>query len=219
MPKKVDRDVRRQEIVRTYLRIAGRDGMEAATTRTLARELGVASGALWHYFSGFDEVLHEALKQVFQHTSDRIAGSTTGLTGLRALTGMLYEIIPVSELTEVEAQVVVSFWGRVPSRPDMADIQSQIAQQWRRGFYELLAQAVEHGELARDTPLEVISDLLLALTTGLQVEFVLRTPLAERSRQWRMIHHSLTPWLTQRGRAAGEQDDERGQARWMLTSQ
>lgn len=203
MPKRVDREARRQEIVSTYLKLAAQGGMESATTRALAAELGVATGALWHYFTGFDEVLHEALRQIFDDTNRRVAERTAGLQGLAALTEMLFEIIPVEDLTRNEAHVVVSFWGRVPSRPDMADIQSEIVRQWHDDFYHLLSQAEASGELTEEAPLDEISDVILALSTGFQVEHVLRTPLSAPLRQWRMIHHTLAPWLTPKGSAAG----------------
>lgn len=199
MPKRVDRDERRGEMIRTYLKIVARDGMEAATSRALAAELNVATGALWHYFRGFDEVLHGALKHIFEHTNERIARRIEGLTGLQALTEMLHEIIPMDPLTQDEAYVVVSFWGRVPSRPDLADIQSEIVRQWHSDLHNLLTQASNAGELVDEAPLDAVSDTVLALITGFQVEHVLRTPLAQRHRQWRIIQQSLAPWMTQRG--------------------
>lgn len=202
MPKRIDRDARRGEIIRTYLTLAARDGMEAATSRALAAELGVATGALWHYFKGFDEVLQEALKHIFEHTNERSARRTEGLQGLRALTEMLHEILPIDALTQDEAYVVVSFWGRVPSRPDMADIQSEIVRQWHHDFHHLLTQALNAGELRDDSPLKAISDTILALITGFQVEYVLRTPLAHHHRQWRIIQQTLAPWMTKQGAAA-----------------
>lgn len=202
MPKKVDREARRQEIVSTYLTIAAREGIEAATTRALAAELGVASGALWHYFSGFDEVLHEAFREIFHRTNARISHRLDGFSGLRALTGMLEEILPIAGVAQDEAYVVVSFWGRVPTRPVMADLQSEISSQWRDGFRELLSQAVSDAELRPDAPLEPISDTILALTTAFQVEYVLRTSLAQPPQQWRMIHHVLAPWMTEKGKRA-----------------
>lgn len=199
MPKKVDRGERRQEIVRTYLRVATRDGMEAATSRALAEELGVATGALWHYFNGFDEVLQGALRHIVEYTNERSARRVEGLRGLRALTEMLHEILPLDSLTRDEAHVVVSFWGRVPSRPDLADIQSEIVRQWHHEFHHLLTQAIGAGELHENAPLEALSDALIAYSTGLQVEVVLRTPLAQTARQWRLIHLVLAPWMTRRG--------------------
>ncbi|RJN32748.1 TetR/AcrR family transcriptional regulator [Nesterenkonia natronophila] len=203
MPKRVDREQRRAQIVSTYLTIAAREGIDAATTRAVAAELGVATGALWHYFSGFDEVLHEALKQVFHRTNDRIAARLEGLSGLRALTEMLQEIIPTAPVTESEAYVVVSFWGRVPSHPDMAEIQSVIVSHWHNELHRLLTQAVRDEELTPEAPLGVISDTILALSMGAQLEYVLRTPLAQPHRQWQMVHHTLAPWMTESGHAAG----------------
>ncbi|MFD6952630.1 hypothetical protein A6A08_06055 [Nocardiopsis sp. TSRI0078] len=204
MPKRVDRAARRDEIVRTYLKIASRDGVEAATTRALAAELGVAVGSLWYYFSGFDEVLSRAFQLIFERTDERISRGVGKHQGLAAITRMLHEVLPVKKDTEDEAYVVVSFWGRVPANPSLGRLQVRVAEQWRARIADHLYEAVTRHELVPQAPVAQITDMLMILTTGAQVEYVLHTPIARRERQWRAVHHCLSGWLTDQGaRASG----------------
>ncbi len=199
MPRTVDREARRAEIVTAYLRLVARDGVEHATSRAVAAELGVASGALWHYFADYDEVLFAAFRRIFDQTNARIDAGTEGRRGLAAVAGMLREILPLSAVTHDEALVVVSFWGRVASRPDLAAFQSQAEQVWRDRLLTHLEQGRADGHLVVHAPLHLLADTLLVLCIGQQVEHVLRTDVARPRRQWELMAGCLAPWLTAEG--------------------
>ncbi|WP_309068804.1 TetR family transcriptional regulator C-terminal domain-containing protein [Microbacterium sp.] len=203
MPKIVDREARRLEIVETYVKLAAAEGFEAVTTRRLASELGVAAGALWHYFKGFDEVLLRAFQLMYERTDARMQAQTDTRRGIDALCAVVEQTHPLDPLTSDEAHVVVSFWGRVPFHKDFAQIQSSVEDHWHRTYSRALEQAVEDGELVAGTPVQGLTDALLALVTGYQVEHVLRTRISEPSRQWGVIQTLLGPWLTPAGAERG----------------
>jgi AcrR family transcriptional regulator len=200
VPKIVDRESRRGEIVAAYLRVVAREGIEQATSRALAAEAGMSSGALWHYFGNFDEVLLAAFRAVFDRTNARIAEASSQNRGLDALTAMLSEILPLRKVTSDEALVVVSLWGRVPSNPGLGAFQSQAEERWRQSFTRFLTQAQEDGELDTAAPADVLADTLLVLCIGQQVEHVLHTEVSSPERQWTLIGVCLLPWTTARGR-------------------
>ena len=203
MPKLVDRESRRAEIVSAYLRLVAREGIEHASSRAVAAELRISSGALWHYFADFDEVLSAAFRRIFDDTNGRVAARVDGRRGLAALTAMLGEILPLSPVTHGEALVVVSFWGRVPSRPELAAFQSQAEAVWRADVAGYLQQAREDGHLRDEAPVDLLADIVLVLCIGQQVEHVLRTEVSQPARQWQLVAGCLAPWLTGSGRATG----------------
>ncbi|WP_156760913.1 TetR/AcrR family transcriptional regulator [Microbacterium karelineae] len=207
MPKIVDRDARRLEIVDTYLRLVSSVGVGAVTTRALAQELGVATGSLWHYFRGFDEVLQRAFERIFEATNMRIAEAVDGRTGIDALCAMIEQVHPLDKTTNDEAGVVVSFWGRIPFRHSMSAVQAEVERQWHDQYRRHLSRAVDLGELTGDTPVDRIADALLALVTGVQVEHVMGTKIARPDRQWQIIETVIGSWLTQVGRAAARLDE------------
>ncbi len=53
---------RREEIARTILRIVGEQGLPSLTTTTLAREIGVTTGALFRHFASRDDMLRAAVE-------------------------------------------------------------------------------------------------------------------------------------------------------------
>jgi len=202
VPKIVDREARRQEIVAAYLRVVARDGVEQATSRAVASELGVSTGALWHYFADFDEVLVQAYGLVLTRTTDRIAERSAGLRGLAALTAMLTDLLPLSKETEDEASAVVSIWGRVPHNPSLGECHATFEQAWREQIRGHLADATDLGQLVGRAPLRALADVVFVVAAGLQVERVVSEAITDAERQWRLVAAVLAPWMTDDGHAA-----------------
>ena len=61
MPKIVDWDARRDEILAATWRVIARDGIARATIRAIAREAGCSRGILAHYFDDKADILGSAL--------------------------------------------------------------------------------------------------------------------------------------------------------------
>jgi DNA-binding transcriptional regulator YbjK len=202
VPKIVDREARRREIVDAYLRVVARDGVEQATSRALAAELSVSTGALWHYFADFDEVLVQAYGLVLTRTTGRISERSAGLRGLAALTAMLTELLPLSKETEDEASAVVSIWGRVPHNPSLGECHAAFEQKWREQIRTHLADATDVGQLAQRAPLSALADVVFVVAAGLQVERVVSEAITDAERQWRLVAAVLAPWMTDGGHAA-----------------
>lgn len=196
MPKIVDRVARRIEIVDAYLTIVAREGAASATSRAVAAELGVATGALWHYFSGFDEMLLAAFQRIYDNTNDRIRTTTDGLRGVAAVEAALREMLPLTAETQDEATVVVAFWGRVATIPELGKVVSGVEDDWRSMLTHHLVHAIDMGEVRANTPIAEVVDTLLALTTAEQIEHVVRTSIGAPTRQWTLVQHALAPWRT-----------------------
>lgn len=194
MPKIVDREKRRTEIVDAYLRVLARDGGRAGTSRAVAVELGVATGSLWHYFDDFDAVLAAAFRRIFENTTARILNRTVGLRGLPALEAAVREMLPLEQVTQEEAAVVVTFWGRVATEPQMGLTQTEVEHRWGAILTTHAGEAVADGTLRPDTPIADLVDTLLVLTSGQQVEYVVRTSIGVAARQWSLMEHALRPW-------------------------
>lgn len=69
---------RRSEIIAATLRVIGQSGISGATMRSIARELGLTTGVISHYFRDKNELLQEALQTCFDpwtHTLEQQNGS------------------------------------------------------------------------------------------------------------------------------------------------
>ena len=94
MPKLVDREQRRQEILEVTWRIMASRGADAATMREIAREAGYANGALAPVLHQQGRTVEAAYVYVFDRTNDRIRTAVAGKRGVAALRAFLVEVLP-----------------------------------------------------------------------------------------------------------------------------
>ena len=173
MPKLVDHDVRRKELLDAVWRIIARAGIAAATTREIAREAGVSNGVLSHYFPDKDSLLTAALRSSYDQFYERTRERTHGLVGLDALRVVVLEALPVDHERVLEAQIGVTFWGLALGNEALIQVQQS---EWER-FWDLLSDRVAEartlGELPASADLDGITHELVVLVEGLSAEAVL----------------------------------------------
>ncbi|MBS1890927.1 MAG: TetR family transcriptional regulator, partial [Actinobacteria bacterium] len=98
MPKKVDHDARREELVLAAWRVIAANGIDEVTIRDIARESGYSSGVLAHYFKNKDDLLAHALQ--LSHTRIRkrydaeVEETSSAVDALRAI---LIDNLPIDE--------------------------------------------------------------------------------------------------------------------------
>ena len=191
MPKLVDRERRRQEILEVTWRLMATRGADAATMREIAREAGYANGALAPYFANKDELVEAAYVHVFEQTNDRIRTAVAGRRGVAALRAFLVEVVPTTEVTRLEARIVLPFWNRTVTDERLARLNDAAMQRWRRDIRELLRQGREDGDVTVATADDVLADQLLALALGLQVLALLPESPTPAATQLAMLDAAL----------------------------
>jgi AcrR family transcriptional regulator len=196
VPKIVDHDQRRSEIIEAYLTVVARDGLAAATSRAIAAELNIGTGALWHYFDGFDEVAAGAYARITDRTNTRIAAATAGLRGLAAFYAMIREILPLTKVTVDEAFVVVGFWGRLAANSKIEEA-PDLGEFWGGQMADRFREAIADGELLPSIPIADVVDVLLTICIGEQVNAAMSAPMVNPTRQLAMVDHCLLPWRPQ----------------------
>jgi AcrR family transcriptional regulator len=164
VPKVVDHDQRRIELIEATYRTIARSGWESATMAVIAAEAGYANGALKPYFATKDELLAAAFDHIYVQTGRRMAVATTGKHGLAALRAYCLEILPLDDVTLDEARIVIPFWHKALTSPALADRHERAMRDWRTQLRHYLDEAREAGEVR--TPMSddhVVGHLLTAL--------------------------------------------------------
>ncbi|WP_353116118.1 TetR family transcriptional regulator C-terminal domain-containing protein [Microbacterium sp.] len=193
MPRVVDHDERRRVIAEALLTVAARDGHEQVSSRAVAKELGMATGALWHYFDGFDDVVRAAATEVTRRTAARIRTAAEGTHGLSRLRAIMGEVLPLSPTTRTEAAVVVGFWGRLASAEHTAESGLPTQSLWQDELRSAIDEAVADGELRADTPRADLLALLQSITYGQQI---MQVSSPEDAAHQRVLDAVLAPWTT-----------------------
>lgn len=169
MPKIVDHDERRLELVDATWRIIARLGIEGATMREIALEAGFANGALKPYFPTKDTLLTFAFGHVFNRTNQRIREVTEGKAGIPALKAFCIEVLPLDSERVNEARIVVPFWQKAINDPGKAAIHRESMEQWHASILGYLAEAREHGTVSAAVDDSAVAGHLLNMLLGAQI--------------------------------------------------
>jgi AcrR family transcriptional regulator len=201
MPKIVDHDARREEIVDAVWRVISRDGIASATTRNIAQEAGCSNGVLSHYFADKTALLHAALQIGYHRTEQRVNEWLRRGSGLRVLREVLLLTVPITREALFGNQVELAFLGHAVGNRELAREHHAIYERFRSIVRRLLLDARRAGEIAADANLDTIADALVALIDGLGMEACLFPNAFPAGRQRAVVDVFLTAVATARDRS------------------
>jgi AcrR family transcriptional regulator len=191
MPKIVDWDARRDEILSATWRVIARDGIAKATIRAIAREADCSRGILAHYFDDKADILGAALVMSHRRVAARMDARAAALRGLDALRTVMLEALPLDDRRDLEAQIEISFWGRALGTAALRELQhSEFDHLWTRlGGH--LAEAAGLRQLRDSLDVDFATHQLVVLIDGLSAERVLYPDRIPPDRQVAMLDHLL----------------------------
>ncbi|GAB2502770.1 HTH-type transcriptional regulator BetI [Corynebacterium atrinae] len=173
MPKIVDHEQRRRELIESTWRVIARQGQSGATMRQIAQEAGYANGALKPYFPTKADLLEATYTHVYELTETRIDKATHGLRGLTALRALCLEVLPVSPHLLDEARIVVSFWDTAAQDHDRARLIAESLDRWHGRISRMLSETDSDGELRSGVDIESVTGAMLGFLQGSQVTAVM----------------------------------------------
>ena len=205
MPKIVDWDARRDEILSATWRVIARDGIAKATIRAIAREADCSRGILAHYFDDKADILGSALVMSHRRVGARMDASAAGHRGLDALRIVMLEALPLDEVRDLEAQIEISFWGRALGNPALRNLQNSEFDRLRKRLRAHLDEAAEIGEIGENVDLDLVTHQLVALIDGVSAERVLYPDRVPPQRQADLLDQLLRSFRAGQAPAAAVQ--------------
>jgi AcrR family transcriptional regulator len=187
MPKIVDWDARRDEILSATWRVIARDGIAKATIREIAREAGCSRGILAHYFDDKADILGSALVMSHRRVAARMDARAAGLAGLDALRVIMLEALPLDAPRDLEAQIEISFWGRALGTAELRHLQHTEFERLCSRLRRHLSEARDRGEVADGVDLDLATHQLVVLIDGISAERVLYPGRVAPARQVEML--------------------------------
>jgi AcrR family transcriptional regulator len=191
MPKKVDHDERREELVLAAWRVIAANGIDEVTIRDIARESGYSSGVLAHYFKNKDDLLAHALQLSHTRIRKRYDAEREQADAADALKAILLDNLPLDEQREMETRIEMSFWARALSNGDLHDIQQDESETLRTLLRELVKQAQKDGEIAAGHNREEVLELLGAVIDGISLHALLYPKRLPPKRQAKVMEFAL----------------------------
>jgi len=173
MPKIVDHEQRRRDILEATWRVIAQQGIEAATIREIAREAGFSNGVLSHYFANKEDILISAHKLAFQRVYERAAAANEGATGIAAVRTALYEALPLDDERRIEAVLDVSFWSQALVNDRLNAVRRDSIVAGREWWIGMLQSGRDRGEVVSTATNDTLVDEIQAMIDGISVEAVM----------------------------------------------
>ncbi|PRY67272.1 TetR family transcriptional regulator [Glaciihabitans tibetensis] len=173
MPKIVDHDQRRREILQATWRVIANQGIDAATIREIAREAGFSNGVLSHYFTNKEEILISAHRLAFQQVYDRASKANEGIVGIEAVRRALYEALPLDAERRIEAILDVSFWSQALVNDRLNAVRRDSIMGGREWWKAMLLDGRARNEIVASLSDDVLCDEIQALIDGISVQAVM----------------------------------------------
>lgn len=183
MPKIVDREARRAQIVAALWRVIRRDGMSGTSVRTVAAEAGVSAGSLRHYFTTQGELLTVAARSMAGGVGARVERRTAAWSADPAplgseqrvdrLVAVLEEVVPLGSQRRAEFEVWLELVMAARTSPELRELAVEAHREVRRLCQDVVI-AVEYDPpyspaLSQDPRVRSRTDELHALLDGLSM--------------------------------------------------
>jgi AcrR family transcriptional regulator len=181
MPKIVDHDDRRREIIEACWKVLADRGVEGLTIRNIAAATGCATGRITHYFANRETLVNAAMDASYADLkirTDAILAQEHAAT--QKLLQISEEILPLDDRRLQAARVWLAFWNIATIDEALANENDDRHHGWRRDLAPLMAEV--NGNL--DAEFE--ARLLIAAVNGLNAEVAVH-PTATNKKHARRV--------------------------------
>ncbi len=164
---------RRVEVVEAAWRVIIREGLDRASVRAIAQELGSSTGVVTHYFRDREELILFALEQIFEAILAEMKVCAEGPPSLSKLEDMIVAALPLQERDRADWKVWVAFLGYSVGR-------DRLVQEHRKRYdvlRHLLIQELQELQLAQfiraNLNIAVEANALISLVDGIGLDIVI----------------------------------------------
>lgn len=181
MPKIVDAEARRHDVVQAVFRIIASDGLERASLREVADEADLAVGSVRHYFASSDELLVFSFGAVIDRLAGRLETALASVEGAApaspeqhsAVLNLLGQFLPLDEELAVDACVWMAFRHAARIKPVLA-AEAERSHRTVAAVVGRLIMILNPGEADAQQNLVTEAERLLATMDGLCMHALLQ---------------------------------------------
>lgn len=196
MPKIVDHEKRRAEVIDCACGLIATKGIAGFTVRELARAVDASTGVVSHYFRNKQELL----MLTYDAVNDRMRGRVEDCLARDPadIEGSLAAMLPLDPARLRDWRVLFAYWGVSMGDAGLGGEQQRRARLARKRIRETLALLSEQGRLAAGREPEAEAFRLLAQTQGIATQTVFDPPNWPASRQRDLLSDAVAIALLQR---------------------
>ncbi len=171
MPRMVDVDERRSELIEATCQVIARHGLNNVTLRSVARVRGWTTGIVSHYFAD----KRALLMATFESRADRARFHLEQrlLEGSPLLEAALDATLPLDEERMLDWKIFLAFMGASIGEPELAAVLHRRQATFRAVLLEALSAEVRAHRLASSVDPAHEADRLLVVINGVAMKAVL----------------------------------------------
>jgi AcrR family transcriptional regulator len=177
---------RRREVTEAVWRVIIREGLDRASMRAIAQELGSSTGVLTHYFRNKDELTLFALEQVFEKVLTDMQACTKAWQGIERLEQMILSALPLEASNVPGWQVWVAFLGYAIGRERLIQEHQKRYALLQQAIYRELYELQTAKVIRADLDLALEANALIALVDGIGTGLVIN-PVQFSAKQQRYL--------------------------------
>jgi AcrR family transcriptional regulator len=158
---------RRIEVANAAWRVIVREGLDRASMRAIAQELGSSTGVVTHYFRDKEDLILFALERVFENVLEDMKVCTKGRQGIDRLEQMILTALPLNISDKDDWKVWVAFLGYSIGREHLVQEHRKRYNFLRQIISQELAELQAANLIRAGLDLALEANALIALVDGI----------------------------------------------------
>jgi len=163
---------RRQQVIAAAWRVISREGISAASLRTIATEMAATTGLVTRYFPEKQGLLLAALEQAADFLNREVSSANINLKGKARLDATVLAALPITKERRQAWEVWVAFMAELPSAPELAKAHAEFPSSLRQTLVKGLREGQLAGEISPEIYPPQVADSLVSQIIGLGVRAV-----------------------------------------------
>ena len=163
-PAGTDSEQTKEKIINAARLEFAANGYDGASITSIARNVGIAPSAIYHYFQSKEKLYTEVFKQTSSTIWDSVTPSGEAKTLLEAMTDLLDNSRQISTNLPSYSDFLASLPIEAKMHPEFSDLLQQRADHQDRTFRKLASIGIKSGEidfLSEDEATELIRSIVM----------------------------------------------------------
>lgn len=170
VPKIVDHDERRREIVEALWRVVSRDGAAGVSVRNVAAEAGMPKSSIGHYVGTMPQLLSLAIDELIEYVRTQAGPIDWTTIDLDDAVSAFTSLVPTNARRRQMSEVWLLLLSQRNAEPDLAPILNNLNNQVLEGIESALRGMRQQGLVHATRNLRHEARLLHALIDGLALQ-------------------------------------------------
>ncbi|MET9819419.1 TetR/AcrR family transcriptional regulator [Streptomyces sp. NPDC006355] len=166
---------RRNEVLKTAIRVLAEHGYDRTRFSDVAEAAGVAVSTLQFYFGSRDDMLIEALHQATEEEARSLEeAAAVASTPWERITHLIKR--GLAPLPKETWHMLLEFWYVASRDPELQKQSIILQRRYRQPFIDAIKEGIELGHFATDEDPEDLATVILALLDGMLIPRVCEHP-------------------------------------------